>query len=77
MQDNTQARKCKILTESLMKNTVSTQIDENQFQDRQYNSDDQYSDVEDAESVEEYDGNELDQGEYNDHMGDARKLNDL
>ena len=44
MQDNIQARKCKIPTESLMKNTVSTQSEENQYQDRQYDSDNQYSD---------------------------------
>ena len=31
----------------------------------------------DAESVEAYDGNELDEGKYNDDMDDAKKLNDL
>ncbi len=77
MQDNMQARKCKILTERLKKNTHSTQNDESKYQDRQYNSDDQYSDFEDAESVKAYDGNELDQGEYNDDRDDGRKLNDL
>ncbi len=46
MQDNIQARKCKIPMETLMKNTVSTQSDENQYQDRQYDSDNQYSDFE-------------------------------
>ena len=75
MQDNIQARKCKIPTETLMKNTVSTRIDENQYQDKLYNSDDQYSDFEDAESVEAYDENELDQEE--EEVNDARNLNDL
>ena len=46
MQDNIQARKCKIPTETLMKSTVSSRSDENQYQDRQYDSDDQYSDFE-------------------------------
>ncbi len=69
MQDNIQARKCKIPTESLMKNTVSTQSDENQYQDRQYNFNDQHSD---AESVEAYDENELNQDECNDEMENAR-----
>jgi hypothetical protein len=77
MQDNMQARKCKIPTERLKKCTVSTQNDENQHQDRMYDSDDQYSDFEDAESVEAYDDNELDQDDYNDEMDDARNLNDL
>ena len=75
MQDNIQARKCKIPTESLMKCTVSTRTDENQYQDSQYNSDDQYSDFEDAESVEAYDETELDQDE--EEVNDARNLNDL
>ena len=77
MQDNMQARKCKIPTERLKKCTVSTQNDENQHQDRTYDSDDQYSDFEDAESVEAYDDNELDQDDYNNEMDDARNLNDL
>ncbi len=77
MQDNMQARKSKIPTETLKKCTVSTRSDENQYQDRQYNSDDQYSDFEDAESVEAYVDNELDQDEYNDEMDDGRNLNDL
>ncbi len=47
----------------MKKNIVSTQSDENQYQDRKYTSDDQFSNFEDAESVEAYDGNELDQGE--------------
>ena len=72
-----QARKYKIPTEILKKNKVSTGSDENKYQDWQYNSDDQYLDFEDAESVEAYDENELDQGEYNDDMDDVRKLNDL
>ena len=75
MQDNIQARKCKIPTESLKKCTVSTRSDENQYQDRQYNSDDQYSDFEDAESVAAYNENELDQDE--EEVNDARNLNDL
>ena len=75
MQDNIQARKCKIPTESLMKNTVSTRNDENQYQDRQYDSDDQYSDFEDAESIEACDENELDEDE--EEANDARNLNDL
>ena len=58
-----------------MKNTVSTRSDENQHQDRQYDSDDQYSDFEDAESVEAYDENELDQDE--EEANDGRNLNDL
>ena len=66
MQDNMQARKCKIPTERLKKNTVFTKYDENPYQDRQYNSDDQYSDFEDAESLEVYNENELDEDEYND-----------
>ena len=77
MQDNMQARKCKIPTERLKKCTVSTQHDENQHQDRTYDSDDQYTDFEDAESVEAYDDNELDQDDYNDEMDDARNLKDL
>ena len=75
MQDNIQARKCKIPMETLMKNTVSTRSDENQYQDTQYDSDDQYSDFEDAESVEAYDENELDQDE--EEGNDGRNLNDL
>ena len=75
MQDNIQARKCKIPTETLIKNTVSTRSDENQYQDRQYDSNDQYSDFEDAESVEAYDENELYQDE--EEANDARNLNDL
>ena len=77
MQDNIQARKYKIPTDRQKKCTVSTQNDENQHQDRTYDSDDQYSDYKDAESVEAYDDNELDQDEYNDEMNDARNLNDL
>ncbi len=49
----------------------------NQYQDRQYNSDDQYSDFEDAESVEAYGDNEFKQDEYNNEMDGARNLNDL
>ncbi len=75
MQDNIHARKCKIPTESLKKCTVSTRSDENKYQERQYNSDDQYSDLEDAESVEAYDENELYQDE--EEANDARNLNDL
>ncbi len=52
MQYYMQAKKCKIPTEALKKNTVSTWSDENQYQDRQYNSNDQYSDFEDADLVE-------------------------
>ena len=63
MQDSIQARKCKIPTESLMKCTVSTRSDENQYKDRKYNSDEQYSDFDDAESKEAYNENELDQEE--------------
>ncbi len=77
MQDNIQARKCKIPTERLKKCTVSTQNNENQYQDRAYDSDDQYSDFEDAESIEAYNDNELDQDVNNDEMDDARNLNDL
>ena len=58
-----------------MKNTVSTRSDENQYQDRQYDSDNQYSDFEDAESVEAYDENELDQDE--EEVNNSRNLNDL
>ncbi len=77
MQDNMQARKWKITTKRLKKCTVSTQNDENQYQDRHYNSDDQYSDFEDAESVEAYVDKELDQDDNNDEMDDARNLNEL
>ncbi len=70
MQDNIQARKCKIPMETLKKCTVSTRSDENQYQGRQYNSDDQYSDFEDAESVEAYNENELNQDE--EEVNDAR-----
>jgi hypothetical protein len=34
--------------------------DDNQYQDRQFNSDDQYSDFDDVASIEGYDDNELD-----------------
>ncbi len=57
MQDNMQTRKYKIQTEWLKKNSVSTPNDANKYQDRQYNSDDQYSVFEDTESVEVYDDN--------------------
>ena len=53
------------------------QKNENKNQYRQYNSDDQYSDFEDAKSVEAYDDNEFDQDEYNNAKDDAINLNDL
>ncbi len=75
MQDNMQARKCKNLTKRLKKCTGSTKSEEHQYQDRQYNSDDQYSDFEDAEFVEAYNQNELDQDE--EEVNDTRNVNDL
>ena len=61
----------------MKKCTVSTQSNESLYQDRQNVSDDQYPDFEYAESVETYDENELDQGEYNHGINDARKLNNI
>lgn len=72
MQDNMQARKCKISTERLKKFTKG-----NQCQNRQYDSDDQYSDFEHAESVEAYNDNEFNQDEHYKEMDNARNMNDL
>jgi hypothetical protein len=77
IQDSIQARKCKIPIKELKKRMVSTEKDENQCQDRQYNSDDEFSDFEDAESTEVYDDDELDKEDWNDEMDKARCLNDL
>ena len=60
MQDNLQARKCKVPIDRLKKFTIYTKSEGHQYQDWQYNSDDQYSDVEDAAYVEAYNENELD-----------------
>jgi len=77
MQDNIQAKKCKNPVEELKKIIVSTENDDNYYQDRQYNSDDECSDFEDAESVEAYDDNEVDREHWNDDIHDAMCLNDL
>ena len=46
-------------------------------QDRQYNSNDEHSDLENAKSLEKYDANELDDKDWNDDLDEARCLNDL
>jgi hypothetical protein len=55
IQDSNQARKCKIPIEEMKKKMVPTQNDENPYQDKEYNSDDETSDFENAEYVEAYD----------------------
>lgn len=70
-------RKCKLSMKRLKENIVSTKNEENWYQESQYDSDDQYSGFDFAESVDENDDHALDQYEYNNGINDARNLNAL